>query len=164
MARPRQPKRSSRSARGGRTHPPTGGFSDAPGDPSTPGKASPAVAAAQPSKANPSRQKVIPDAVAARMLRRIAIATGLPTLLGVGVFIASYVVVSRGILAIAPAATLAASGACFLLGVLGLSYGVLSASWEEGPGSLLGAEQIPLNLSRLRESIRAMRQGNAARP
>jgi hypothetical protein len=159
MARPRQPKPSPRSARGGGTHPPAGGFSDAPGTAPAPGNSSPV----EPSR-QASRQKVIPDAVAARMLRRIAIATGLPTLLGVGVFIASYVVVSRGILAIAPAATLAASGACFLLGVLGLSYGVLSASWEEGPGSLLGAEQIPLNLSRLRESIRAMRQGNAAKP
>jgi len=102
---------------------------------------------------------VIPDAVANRMARRIAIATGIPTVMGMGVFIASYLVVSRGIYDIPPGATLVASGGCFLLGLVGLSYGVLSSSWEEAPGSLLGREQIGLNISRLRESIRAMRQG-----
>ncbi|QPN64170.1 PAM68 family protein [Synechococcus sp. CBW1004] len=105
--------------------------------------------------------KVIPDAVANRMARRIAIATGIPTLMGMGVFIGSYLLVSRGILDIPPSTTLLASGACFLLGLVGLSYGVLSSSWEDAPGTLLGREQIGVNISRLRDSIRAMRQGSA---
>lgn len=107
------------------------------------------------------RQQVIPDAVANRMARRIAIATGIPTVMGMGVFIGSYLVVSQGLLDIPPSTTLVASGACFLLGLVGLSYGVLSSSWEDAPGSLLGREQIGLNISRLRSSIRAMRQGSA---
>jgi len=107
----------------------------------------------------PQRQQVIPEAVANRMARRIAIATGIPTLLGMGVFVGSYLLVSRQILDITPGVTLATSGGCFLLGLVGLSYGVLSASWEPQPGSLLGGEQIGLNISRLRESVRAMRQG-----
>lgn len=110
------------------------------------------------------RQQVIPDAVANRMARRIAIATGIPTLMGMGVFVGSYLVVSRGLLDIPPGATLVASGACFLLGLVGLSYGVLSSSWEDAPGSLFGREQIGLNISRLRESIRAMRQGAPGGP
>jgi hypothetical protein len=105
-------------------------------------------------------QQAIPDAVANRMARRIAIATGLPTLLGMGVFIGSYVLVSRHLLDIPPSATLLASGGCFLLGLVGLSYGVLSASWEDAPGSLLGTEQIPLNLSRIKTSLRALREGS----
>jgi hypothetical protein len=104
-------------------------------------------------------QQAIPEAVANRMARRIAIATGLPTLLGMGVFVASYVLVSRHLLDIPPSVTLLASGGCFLLGLLGLSYGVLSASWEDAPGTLLGTEQIPLNLSRIKTSLRALRQG-----
>ncbi len=104
-------------------------------------------------------QQAIPDAVANRMARRIAIATGLPTLLGMGVFIGSYLLVSRHLLDIPPSATLLASGGCFLLGLLGLSYGVLSASWEELPGTVLGTEQIPVNLSRIKTSLRALRQG-----
>jgi hypothetical protein len=103
--------------------------------------------------------QAIPDAVANRMMRRIAFATGLPTLLGMGVFVGSYLLVSRHWLAIPPSATLLASGACFLLGLVGLSYGVLSASWEVEPGSLLGQEQIPVNISRVRDSLRALRQG-----
>ena len=54
------------------------------------------------------------------------------------------------------------SGACFLLGLLGLSYGVLSSSWEDAPGSLLGSEQIGLNVGRIRASLKAMRQDSAS--
>jgi hypothetical protein len=106
-----------------------------------------------------AKAQVIPEAVANRMARRIAVATGIPSLLGMGVFIGSYLLVSRQIADIPPSATLVASGACFLLGLLGLSYGVLSASWEERPGSVLGAEQLALNIARIRESVAAMRQG-----
>ena len=107
-----------------------------------------------------NRQKVIPEAVSNRMARRIAIATGVPTLMGMGVFIGSYLLVTRHIAEVPTGVTLAASGGCFLLGVLGLSYGVLSASWEDAPGSLLGNEQIGVNINRLRSSLKAMRKGN----
>jgi drug/metabolite transporter (DMT)-like permease len=109
------------------------------------------------SRRSGSSQKVIPDAVANRMARRIAIGTGIPTLMGMGVFVGSYLLVSRQIFDVPPSATLAASGGCFFLGLLGLSFGVLSASWEEKPGSLLGTEQIGLNISRLRSSVKASR-------
>lgn len=114
----------------------------------------------KPTRPASKGQQVIPDAVANRMARRIAIGTGIPTLMGMGVFVGSYLLVSRDILDIPPGATLAASGACFFLGVLGLSFGVLSASWEDKPGSLLGTEQIGVNISRLRSSIKAMRTGS----
>ena len=106
-----------------------------------------------------ARAQTIPDAVANRMARRIAIASGIPSLLGMAVFVVSYVLISRHIVDVPTGVTLVASGGFFLLGVLGLSYGVLSASWEEQPGSLLGGEQLGLNLSRLRQSVRAMRSG-----
>lgn len=122
----------------------------------------PAPAPSKPkSPAKSRRQQVIPEAVANRMARRIALATGVPTVMGMGVFIGSYLLVSRQIAEIPTGVTLASSGACFLLGVLGLSYGVLSASWEDAPGSLLGAEQIGVNISRLRSSIKAMRNNSA---
>lgn len=105
------------------------------------------------------RNQAIPDAVAKRMARRIGLATGIPTLLGMAVFVVSYLLVSRQVLAIPPSATLLASGGCFLLGLVGLSYGVLSASWEDAPGSLLGVEQIPVNLDRVKTSLRALRDG-----
>ena len=106
-----------------------------------------------------ARAQTIPDAVANRMARRIAIASGIPSLLGMAVFVVSYLLISRHIVDVPTGVTLLASGGFFLLGVLGLSYGVLSASWEEQPGSLLGGEQLAVNLSRLRQSVRAMRSG-----
>ena len=125
------------------------------------GPIKPAKAAEPPSRQKAlTRQQVIPEAVSNRMARRIAIATGGPTVMGMGVFIGSYLLVTRHIAEIPTGVTLAASGGCFLLGVLGLSYGVLSASWEDAPGSLLGNEQIGVNISRLRSSIKAMRNGN----
>jgi hypothetical protein len=122
--------------------------------------AAPSPSSLPPKGATRRINQAIPDAVANRMARRIAIATGIPTFLGMGVFIASYVLVSRHLLDIPPSATLLASGACFLLGLLGLSYGVLSASWEEASGSLLGVEQIPVNLARVKASVRALRDGS----
>lgn len=130
--------------------------------------ARPTKPAAFGSKPNPAqrspqspRPSQIPEAVSRRMARRIGLATGVPTLLGMLVFVASYFLVSRRLLAIPPVATLGLSGGFFLLGLVGLSYGVLSASWEEAPGSLLGIEQIGLNLNRLKASIKAGGAGNS---
>ncbi|MFM8525242.1 MAG: PAM68 family protein [Cyanobacteriota bacterium] len=109
-----------------------------------------------------SRAQAIPDAVANRMARRIAIATGVPSVMGIGVFVGSYLLVSRQILDVPPGVTLATSGGFFLLGLAGLSYGVLSSSWEPAPGSLLGIEQISLNIGRIRASIRGMRGNDAS--
>ncbi len=132
-----------------------------PSGQSVPAVQRPAATSAGSAGRSADGSQVIPPEVANRMARRIAVAAGGPSLLGMGVFVASYLLVSRGLLEIAPILTLATSGACFLLGLLGLSYGVLSASWEPQPGSLLGLEQIGLNLGRVRGSIRAMRQGGA---
>jgi hypothetical protein len=134
-----------------------GGFQASAG-----GKAGPAAKPPKPAKPagrKSSGSQAIPDAVAKRMVRRIAVAAGLPSLLGMGVIVASYLLISRGGMFIPPVVTLLGSGAFFLLGVLGLSYGVISASWEDAPGSLFGLEQMGVNVGRIRDSVRAMRQG-----
>ncbi|MGB1415884.1 MAG: photosystem II biosynthesis protein [Synechococcus sp.] len=105
-----------------------------------------------------TRQEAIPKPVANRMARRVAVFTGLPSLAGMGVFVLSYFLMTRGIADIAPGVTLAGSGFFFLLGLAGLSYGVLSASWEQNNGSLLGLENVKPNLQRMRESIRAQKE------
>ena len=100
------------------------------------------------------RSSSIPKVVANRMARRIAFTTGLPTLLGMSIFIISYIVIVKGIAEVAPSITLTSSAICFLIGLLGLSYGILSASWDEEPGSLLGIENISPNISKLRSAFK----------
>ena len=96
----------------------------------------------------------IPSYVANRMARRIAFTTGIPTLSGMGVFIGSYFLISKGIAEISPTVTLVSSALCFLVGLLGLSYGILSASWDFSPGSFLGFENIKPNINRMKDAFK----------
>ena len=96
----------------------------------------------------------IPSYVANRMARRIAFTTGIPTLSGMGVFIGSYFLISKGIADISPTLTLVSSAICFLIGLLGLSYGILSASWDFNPGSFLGFENIKPNINRMKDAFK----------
>ena len=100
----------------------------------------------------------IPKYVANRMARRIAFTTGIPTLSGMGVFIGSYFLISKGIAEISPSLTLVSSALCFLVGLLGLSYGILSASWDLNPGSFLGLENIKPNINRMKDAFKSSKK------
>ena len=106
------------------------------------------------SSKNTGKKEGIPSYVANRMARRIAFTTGIPTLSGMGVFIGSYFLISKGIADISPTVTLVSSALCFLVGLLGLSYGILSASWDFNPGSILGFENIKPNINRMKDAFK----------
>ena len=110
-----------------------------------------------PSK-NIRKDSGIPKYVANRMARRIAFTTGIPTLSGMGVFIGSYFLISKGIAEISPTVTLVSSAMCFLVGLLGLSYGILSASWDFNPGSFLGIENIKPNINRMKDAFKSSKK------
>ena len=116
-------------------------------------KSAPKVVPKDSSK-NKSKNSGIPSYVANRMARRIAFTTGIPTLSGMGVFVGSYFLISKGIAEISPTVTLVSSALCFLVGLLGLSYGILSASWDFNPGSFLGFENIKPNISRIKDAFK----------
>ena len=97
----------------------------------------------------------IPKEVSQRMLRRMAFFSGMPIALGVGIFFLAYYLLENQIVEFAPVAVLLVTMGCFGLGVLGLTYGVLSASWDEAPGSLIGLSEFKLNFGRAVESWRA---------
>lgn len=100
----------------------------------------------------------IPDAVSKRMIRRMAILSGIPTSLGVVSLLAFYWIVSQKIFAVPPYAAVLVSSGFFGLGVLGLSYGLFSASWdEERMGNLLGFDEFKLNFSRTTAAWRSAR-------
>ena len=100
----------------------------------------------------PGERNEIPKAVSQRMLRRIAFFSGMPIALGVGVFFLSYYLMSRQIVALPHVAVLLVTMGCFGLSVLGVTYGVLSASWDDEPGSLVGLGEFKLNFGRAMES------------
>lgn len=92
----------------------------------------------------------IPDAVSKRMVRRMALFCGIPSILGMSTFVTSYFLVSRDIVELPNVVVVLISMGFFGLGVLGLSYGVLSASWEEDlVGSALGITEFGTNLKRM---------------
>ena len=100
----------------------------------------------------------IPKYVADRMARRIFFTAGIPTIMGMSVFVVSYIIVTRNIAEIPPSSTIAISALFFLFGLGGLSFGILSASWDKEPGSFVGLENIPLNIERAKAAFKPASQ------
>ncbi|MBW4514671.1 MAG: PAM68 family protein [Timaviella obliquedivisa GSE-PSE-MK23-08B] len=95
----------------------------------------------------------IPEVVSRRMLQRMALFSGIPSALGMSTFGISYWVVSQDIFPLPTYAVLLVSLGWFGLGVVGLTYGVLSASWEEDSlGSKIGLEEFKVNWGRMTEA------------
>lgn len=106
------------------------------------------VANSKPKNRSNSLQS-IPEEVSKRMIRRMAIFSGIPTGLGILSFFVFYAIVSQEWFKIPNTAVLLVSMGLFGLGVLGLSYGILSTSWdEERVGSWWGWSEFVLNFGR----------------
>lgn len=130
----------------------------------TPKVPSKAIPVAKSTKTNPGSNndnaERIPEVVSQRMARRMAFFSGIPTVLGMATFVVSYFLVRNGA-KLPPTAVLLVSALFFGIGVVGLSYGLLSASWdEEQVGSLLGTEQFGVNFARLRTGWKESRNKN----
>ena len=100
----------------------------------------------------------IPKYVADRMAKRILFTAGIPTIMGMSVFVVSYIIVTKNIAEIPPSSTIAISALFFLLGLAGLSFGILSASWDKEPGSFFGIENIPMNIKRAKAAFKPATQ------
>ena len=84
------------------------------------------------------------------MLRRMLFFSGIPTVTGVLTFFVSYYLVINQVVELPSYFVLLVTLGCFGLGVVGLTYGVLSASWdEERPGNLLGLDEFQVNFGRM---------------
>ena len=90
--------------------------------------------------------------------RTIFFTAGIPTLMGMSVFIISYIIVTRNIAEIPPSSTIAISALFFLIGLGGLSFGILSASWDKEPGSFIGIENIATNIERAKSAFKPASQ------
>ncbi|MDA0266533.1 MAG: PAM68 family protein [Cyanobacteria bacterium] len=115
-------------------------------------------AASRPQAAQNRSDTQIPEVISRRMLKRMLVFSGIPTGLGVAAFFVSYILLIRHILELPNVVVLLTTLGCFGLGVLGLSYGALSASWDEqSPGQLLGIEEFRTNFGRLTQAWRDSR-------
>lgn len=101
----------------------------------------------------------IPEVITKRMARRMAFFCGIPTALGMLTFVTSYIIVSQHLFKLPTVVVFLVSLGCFGLGVVGLSYGALSASWDEDRlGSWLGWSEFRVNFGRTVESWRTAKQ------
>ena len=92
----------------------------------------------------------IPKTVSDRMVRRVAFFCGGPTLLGIATLVLNYLLITRFQIKFPPTAILLVNLGFFGLGVVGITYGVLSASWDErNAGSIVGWEQFSINWKRM---------------
>lgn len=104
-------------------------------------------------------EMAVPEVVSRRMVRRMAFFCGIPSAVGMSTFFVSYEIVINGWFKLPTAAVLLVSLGFFGLGVLGLTYGVLSASWDEDRlGGWLGWGEFTTNLGRMTEAWRSSRQ------
>ena len=104
-------------------------------------------------------EMAIPKVVSQRMIRRVAAFCGIPTALGISTLIASYLLTIYTDIRLPPIAVLLVNMALFGLGVLGITYGVLSASWDEDRvGNWLGLAEFGTNWGRMVDVWRETRQ------
>jgi hypothetical protein len=96
----------------------------------------------------------IPQAVSKRMIQRSLVFCGSPTVLGMLSLVGGYVLSINGH-RLPNELVLLVSLACLGLSVLGLTYGILSASWEDGPGSLVGWREFRVNFDRMKQGYLA---------
>lgn len=103
----------------------------------------------------------IPQVVSQRMIRRVAGFSGIPTALGISTLIVSYLLLIYAKINLPHFAVLLVNMGLFGLGVVGITYGVLSASWDEQRvGSLLGWSEFTTNLGRMVAVWRETQQKN----
>lgn len=126
--------------------------------PPSPAKASKAADEPAPKRVYTRSEMAIPDAVSKRMAKRMVVFCGVPTVLSFSSFIGAYFVNTRTELSLPNSLVFSASLGFLVLGVLGLSYGVLSSSWDEtATGSLLGVDEFRTNFGRMVKGWQAAR-------
>ena len=131
----------------------------------------PPAAAKQPSKAktkgtsrnsrNNSNLSAIPDIVSKRMGRRMAVFCGIPSILGMSSLFIFYWLKIKEVVELPPYAALAVSFGFLGLGVVGLSYGLFSACWDEDrAGSLMGLDEFKVNIERAKTAWKESKKAN----
>ena len=114
------------------------------------------------SRRRSSNLSAIPDIVSKRMGKRMAVFCGIPSILGMSSLFIFYWLKMKQLVDLPPYLALAVSFGFLGLGVLGLSYGLFSACWdEERAGTLMGFDEFKLNLGRTKDAWKASKKANS---
>ncbi|MBC8122362.1 MAG: PAM68 family protein [Gemmatimonadaceae bacterium] len=106
--------------------------------------------------ARSSEQPIIPAAVNRRILGRILLLSGVPFLLAFTTLPVAYWLIKSQQFPLPNVAVLLVNLGFFGLSVFGITYGLLSASWEPSEkGTLLGIKEFKQNGQRLISAIKA---------
>lgn len=95
----------------------------------------------------------VPELVANRMIKRIIGFFGIPVAIGMIIFISSVVAAKKYDVVVPPYIIAYATQAPFVLGLVGISYAILSSSWDEEDGSLFGISEFQVNLQRIKDGF-----------
>jgi hypothetical protein len=129
--------------------------------PVDPSKSQKSTSAYDPNHASLS---TIPEEVSSRMIKRMVYFSGIPTGMGIFSFFIFYLIVRQEWFEVPNSAVVLVSMGLFGLGVLGLSYGILSTSWDEGRvGNLWGWDEFKVNFGRMTSAWRSARQETLAK-
>ena len=109
-----------------------------------------------------SNLSAIPDIVSKRMGKRMAVFCGIPSILGMSSLFIFYWLKIKEVVELPPYLALAVSFGFLGLGVLGLSYGLFSACWDEDrAGTLMGFDEFKVNLNRTKDAWKASKEENS---
>jgi len=91
--------------------------------------------------------------VANRMLGRIVVLAGVPVFGGLAIFVGAFFYFKKYDMVVPPAAIAYATQAPFILGLLGITYGILSSSWDKDEGSFTGIKEFKTNFQRIKDGL-----------
>jgi hypothetical protein len=112
------------------------------------------AASAKPAARKDDGKLFIPPEVNGRIARRVLIFSGIPFALALGSLPLSYWLIKVQHVELPNAAVLLVNLLFFGLSVAGITYGLLSASWEPAqPGSALGIREFQTNSRRLFDAL-----------
>ena len=88
----------------------------------------------------------------------LCVSLGVPVFGGLAIFVGAFFYSKKYDVVIQPSIIAYATQLPFVLGLVGITYGILSASWDEEPGSFLGFKEAKINFERIKEGL--VRTGN----
>ena len=77
---------------------------------------------------------------------------------GLAIFVGAFFYSKKYDVVVPPSIIAYATQVPFVLGLVGISYAIISSSWDEEPGSLLGFKEFGINFQRIKDGLNRTRE------